>query len=355
MTMRQMTDNLEFVAALLHGRRSHMAEGERLQALCRARTLADLAREVPAGRAAQSATEIELQLVQGLAQEAADVARHLTGPVAGVLQWLAGRFQVENLKLLVRRLMTDAPLERLTPHLLALPPGLQLDLGALAKAESLGALLRLIPGGPLRRSLAQAVDFYHEQPRSFFFEAALDRGYFGELLLRTDALPAEDREWVRPIVVQEVDIFHLMLVTRGKLLYGLEPESLLPLHLSGTRISRDHLAAMLTETEIQAVASRALGHVVDELPGRTDESRQDSDAAGPGRLERLAWTRFWRLANRAFRRSHMGRATAVAYIELRRVEVANLITVCEGVRAGLSAETLYARLVPLHATEATHV
>ena len=54
----------------------------------------------------------------------------------------------------------------------------------------------------------------------------MDRAYDAELLLKTDALPVEERAWIRPIMDQEIDIFHLMLVTRGKFLYGLEPESL---------------------------------------------------------------------------------------------------------------------------------
>ena len=48
--MRKLTDNQDYVAALLHGRRSGMAEGARLQALCRTGTVADLAREVAGSR-----------------------------------------------------------------------------------------------------------------------------------------------------------------------------------------------------------------------------------------------------------------------------------------------------------------
>ena len=119
--MHPMTGNLEFVAALLHGRRSRMAEGARLQALCRMPTVADLARELLSEPAVPSAADLQLRIVQALAWEAADLARRLTGPVADLLLWLVGRFQVENLKLLVRRLMTEAPAERLKPHLLSLP------------------------------------------------------------------------------------------------------------------------------------------------------------------------------------------------------------------------------------------
>ena len=155
-----------------------------------------------------------------------------------------------------------------------------------------------------------------------------------------------------PIVLQEIDTFHVILFTRGKLLYGLDREALLPLHLAGTRISRESFAALLAETGVHPGSSRAVGRVVAESTGTTCESME---AADPGIWERLAWTAFWRCANRAFRHSHMGKATAIAYVELRRMEVANLITICEGIRAGVSPEAIYARLIPLQPAEAAHV
>ena len=168
MIMPPLTDNQEFVAALLHGRRSRMGEGPRLQALCRTRTLADFGREVTADPGLASASEIEFRLAQDLVQEVAHLSREWTGPAAKLMQWLVGRFQVENLKLFVRRLMTGAPLALLKGHLLAMPIELQLDDAALAKAESMDALIRLVPRGPLRQSLVEAVGWRPEQPRSFF-------------------------------------------------------------------------------------------------------------------------------------------------------------------------------------------
>ena len=62
-----------------------------------------------------------------------------------------------------------------------------------------------------------------------------------------------------------------------------------------------------------------------------------------------------RLANRAFRRSHMGMGAVVGYTGIRRVEVANLITLSEGIRAGMAAETIRARLLPRAGMEAANV
>ena len=73
----------------------------------------------------------------------------------------------------------------------------------------------------------------------------------------------------------------------------------------------------------------------------------------PWRL--LAWKRFLRLANRAFRRSHMDLGAVVGYAGIRRVEVANLISLSEAIRTGMAAEVIRARLIPRNDLESADV
>jgi len=88
------------------------------------------------------------------------------------------------------------------------------------------------------------------------------------------------------------------------------------------------------------VASAAAGAALDEVPKVADE------ALTPADLEPLAWARYYRLANRAFRRSHMGLAAVVAYTAIRRVELANLITLSEGIRLSRPPDVLRRCLIP---------
>jgi vacuolar-type H+-ATPase subunit C/Vma6 len=202
-----------------------------------------------------------------------------------------------------------------------------------------------MPAGSLRRGLQAAAAMDREQPQPFFFESALDGAYFQELVARAAALPQDDRELIEPMVFQEIDIFHLRLAMRARFLYGLAPDLLLPLHVKGTKVSRERFAALLADPDLPAAAQRLVGIVVDLAPpqvGAAGRTLAEDIAA----LEGSAWTRFLRLANRAFRRSHMGLGAIVGYVGLRRVEVANLITAAEGIRTGASAEALRARLLP---------
>jgi len=88
------------------------------------------------------------------------------------------------------------------------------------------------------------------------------------------------------------------------------------------------------------VAALAAGVAVDELPAGAKEAWTPAD------LEPLAWARYYRLANRAFRRSHMGLGAVVAYTAIRRVELANLITLSEGIRLSRPPDVLRRCLIP---------
>ena len=255
------------------------------------------------------------------------------------------RFQVENLKVLLRACLTKTPIEELYKYLVSLPRELALDNQGLAKAASPEDFVLLAPKGLHRENLKKALEIYHDYPRPFFFEAALDRGYFQGLVARMEGLPREDREIIEPMVYQEVDIFHLMLVARGKFYYNLTPDMLLPLHVGGTRIPLLLFTAMLSDIDLYTSVERAVERVFDAVSFRQgfNDGLMTVDAST---LESFAWKRFFRFANLAFRKGNVGLGAIMGYSGLRRVEVANLITISEGIHGGMAAETIRGRLIP---------
>ena len=173
--------------------------------------------------------------------------------------------------------------------------------------------------------------------RPFFVEAAADRGYFRELLARAARLPAGDRAHVVPLARQEADVFHVQLVARGRFGYGVEAAQLAPFHVEGSCVTRRAFEAMLREATLADAARRLARRAIDAAP---------PEAADAAMLEALAWQRYRVLANRAFRRAPIGWGAVAGYVALRRLEVANLVTVSEGVRLGIPEDEVRRRLVP---------
>lgn len=342
---QRIANDLDYLAARLHARRSRMAEAERLDGLCHIRSLPEFYHTIFPESEFKGALDFQRLLVYELINELSGFRVYMSGPGSDLIDWTLVRFQVENLKVLIRACLTKAPVEELYGHLVSLPRELALNTQGLAAVESLEDFIRLIPKGLLRENLEKALKNYHDYPRPFFFEAALDRGYFQGLVARMEGLPREDREIIKPMVYQEADIFHLMLVARGKFHYSLMPEMLRPLHVAGTRITHALFTAMLNDPDLYTSVGRVAERVLDATPFEhaTNDGSMAVDASA---LEGLAWKRFFRLANMAFRQSHMGLGAIMGYAGLRRVEVANLITISEGIRNGMAAETIRRRLIP---------
>lgn len=340
-----MAQGVEYFAARLHGRRSRLAEAGKLDRLCQLRSLSELGGAFYPGAELQSAEDFQRHLIQDLIRELSDLRVDLSGGGARLLAWILARFQVENLKVLLRGSFTQTPSDVLQAHLVVLPLDLVLDPQLLAAARSPEEFIQRLPKGILRARAEAMIGIYRDQLKPFFLEAVLDSGYFQELLARAERLAGQDEELIKAMVIQEADIFHLMLVVRGKFHYGLAPELLLPLHLEGAGISRARFAAMLADADLPTAAARAVGRVYEGLP-KIKQANGGSGTLDPAALEILAWQRFLHLANRAFRRSHMGLGAIVGYAGIRRVEIANLITLSEGIRAGMAAESIRARMIP---------
>lgn len=346
--IRLPPNDLDYLGAAAHGRRSRMAEGARLDAWSRLQRLGDLGGAICPGVALRSAADLQRHLTQELVRELFDFAAAAGPPRASLLHWLLVRFELENLKVLARGLAGNLPVRQLEQHLLTLPWQSARRVRTLRSVRSVDELFDQLPAGLPCAWLVKTWKATRGLPQPFYFEALLDSGYYRELLARQASLGAHDREIIAPLLSQEVDIFHLMLALRGNFHYGLAPERLLPLHVPGTGLCRRRFAAIAGAGDLATAAGFAVGVALDALP--VDGTPSDLTA-----VEALAWARFLRLAGRAFRQGHMGLGELVAYAGLRRIEVANLITLSEGIRAQLPVADIQARLIPARVREVAHV
>ena len=341
--------DMDFVSAMLHGRRSRMAEAQRLDALCAIRAVPELVHAIDPKATSESVVDLQRRMVLDLADELLTLAWRVAGPAGKVLEWLAARFQVENLRVLARGMATGAKPKELRAYLVPLAKPFALDVDALATADSPETFASRIPSKPLQKGVRLATGAFERHRRAFFIEAGLDHGYFAELLARTEPLAARDAPDMQVLARQEADMFHLDLATRGRLTYDLRIEDLLPFHVRGTAIRRETFAAMLAAHDASQVAAEVVGRAIDRGPAGEAKFSEGREAVTPALLEVLALNRYYRLGYWMFRRSHIGLGVIAGYAAVRRVELANLITLSEGIRAGVTPAVLRRRLVPREA------
>ena len=236
--------DFDYLAARVHGRRSRLAEGSTLDRLSQVRAVPELCRAL-ALPPEISALDLQRTLAREAFEEVSELAACLSGAAGRLLEWLRVRYQVENLKVLVRGALAGRSAASLEPYLLPVPEDLRLPGLPRETAEQPGALASILPAGPIRDSLAALVAPKGVVLRPFDLEAAIDRGYLGELLRRARCIGGDEGTYLLPMAYQDADLFHLALAVRGIWIHRLEPERLAPFHVRGAGLSRQAFDAML--------------------------------------------------------------------------------------------------------------
>jgi len=346
--------DLDFLAALLHARYSKMVKGDRLIELSRIQNLSDLFQSVYPDKTIEDNNDFQKKILFDFISELYGFYAYLSKDYICFINWLTMRFQLENLKILLRGFFNKIPFLRIKSFIINLPGALSLNLKKLSEAETFDEFIKNSPKGFFQDILKSAAKIYGDKTKPFFIEAFLDSAYFNELISKTNSLKSTDRDYIKPIVDQEIDIFHLMLITRGVMNYNLPPDQLKLFHVKGTAIPKRIFTALLNESDLGLFIKKLEGRVIDFIPLELTKTDQ-STALDLSILESLAWKRFNHLCHRVFYTNHMGFGAVIGYIGLRRIEIFNLIVLSEGIKEKFGSDFIRKHLILKDYGEASHV
>ena len=202
---------------------------------------------------------LEQRIIRQMLEETQVLIRPLDGNARAFLAFWTARFELSNVKTLVRSKMNGerpaAALARLTP----MGAFGRLDLQDLAHAEDVGELLRRLEAGPYAGIVHHARRAFEQNPDPFVLDAALDHGYYEGLTRR--ARPLEDiaASALHGLMAQLIDRINLVWLLRYRFNYGLPPAQVYFL-LVGSRYP-------LASARLQQLAALAsLEAVLDALP-----------------------------------------------------------------------------------------
>ncbi len=274
------------------------------------------------------ARSLEQRIIAQILDETRILIRPLTGKARMFLTYWMARFEISNVKTLLRSKMTGerpaSVLTRLTP----MGAFGRLDNQDLAHAEDVTELLLRLEAGPYTSIVRQARRAFEQSHDPFNLDAALDRGYYEGLILR--AQPLEDMLGVpfRNLMANLIDRINLVWLLRYRFNYKLPPAQVYYLlvgsryNLSGTRLRElaalDSLEAVLTA--LPTNWQKRLSGVTD-IPGVF--SRMDQVAAEQ--------------ALRVLHSSAPDMARAFAYLILRERDLRGVRAVLRGRHLGLAS------------------
>jgi V/A-type H+/Na+-transporting ATPase subunit C len=223
----------------------------------------------------QDARSLEQRIIAQILDETRVLIRPLSGPARSFLSFWTARFEISNVKTLLRSKLTGerpaAVLARLTP----MGAFARLDNQDLAHAEDVGELLRRLEAGPYAGIVRHARRAFEQNHDPFNLDAALDHGYYEGLILR--AQPLEDTVGApfRSLMANLIDRINLVWLLRYRFNYKLPPAQVYYLlvgsrySLPGTRLQE--LAAL---DSLEAVLAALPAALADPVGRRDRHSRR---------------------------------------------------------------------------------
>ncbi len=285
---------------------------------------------------------LELRLKATLAEETGAVATFHWGATRALLDAYARRFELANLKTVLRARHHGVPWARSVVVMTPLKRS-SLPWRPLLEAPSMEAVARLLAGTPFARPLLTVLE-QHGDAAPFRFEVALDLAYFQELVRRIERLTGRDGERARTFLGDWIEVENLEWAFRYRRLAGLTPEETVNYTLHRAfGAGLDAVRRVVMGSTVAEEAAR-LGYVID------GDAPEDEALAA---LERTAGQQRADAALHLFLGAPFDVGAPLALLTLRETEVLDLITLIEGVAAGLSKGALATRFLgPLRHGEA---
>ena len=166
---------------------------------------------------------LEARIIAQLLDETLVLIRPLIGPERVFLNYWTERFEVSNVKALLRGKLTGEGATSLLTRLIPMGAFARLDLNALSQAEDLAELLRELEAGPYADIVRQARRAFEESQDLFTLDAALDRGWYEGFAHRARALESAAGAPFRRLMASLIDRTNLVWLLRYRFNYGLQP------------------------------------------------------------------------------------------------------------------------------------
>jgi V/A-type H+/Na+-transporting ATPase subunit C len=242
-------------------------------------------------------------------------------------------FEVDNLKAVLRGIVTEASWDRVRFVLFPYGQGTVLPAQAMLDTGNVAAAIEMVRGTSYYDTLSFAMKRYSTEQNLFALEVALDLSYWRSLWKSVKSLPTEDRTQAMRIIGSLVDITNVMWAIRYKVYHNLSEEELINYTLPFGHKVRDE--------DIRAIAAGAdITHVVNRIyPSLPDLSEllKDTRKGSPGlefELQRYEMRQC--LAAFVGYPFHIG--IPLAYLVLSKIEIQDLIVLFEAKSSGIPLE-----------------
>ena len=268
------------------------------------------------------------QLRQRLGEAYASVLSTAPKHTRGLLEQMYRRFEVDNLKGVLRGLVTGASWDRVRFVLFPLTTT-DLPAQAMVEAGNMAAAVELLQGTPYYDTLSFAMKRFNAEQNLFPLEVALDLAYWRRLWAEIKRLPRDDRAYALRVAGSLLDMNNVMWAIRYRVYYNLSEEELINYTLPvGFRVRDDDIRSIAAGADLALVTGRI-------YPGLPDlQALFETPRQGLPRLEKMLFQRVARECHAAFLGSPFHIGLLMGYLVLQEFEIQDLIVLLEAKATG---------------------
>jgi V/A-type H+-transporting ATPase subunit C len=256
-----------------------------------------------------------------LLRELSVLIRPLSGSSRALLAYWAHRFELGNLKTIIRGKMANQPQQAIEDQLQDMGVFTSLPITELLQSDTPAELLRRLEQTPYAELAQQARHLLEQGEALFALDAALDRRYFAGLARRSAAVEDSSGRFLRSIVGSIIDRVNLVWLLRYRYAYMLPPAQAYYLLVPASH--------RLQPQQLQQLAQCAsFEDAIANLPAPFDRIlsgvRNTTDVTL--KMEQEGW----HIAANALNHSSFNVARALAYMMLRERDLRRLRAIVRG-------------------------
>lgn len=323
----------------IRARLSRLLDRARWSALLEAGSAAQISQVLGQTAIAQAVAGERHMLLEVLRGQVADAAsalnRFLPAGPAELLDWYNRRFEIENLKIVLRAVHYRLDRARTADSLIPLH-NTRWRWAALLEAGSIPAVIDQIRESPYARPLEHALERYQQEGRLFHLEIAIDLFYFQRLVRLIESQSGRDAREARRFLGRWIAVQNLIWAYRYRVFGRMTPEQIINYTLHHAFAAGLDTVRRIALGSPLAVESARLGFL---LPSGLPE------VEGLTQIEVLAERERYRYATESVARPLFHLGGALAYLWLLEAEVRDLTVIVEGKTIGLTGGEIARRLV----------
>lgn len=270
---------------------------------------------------------LEQILVHTLVDDIQTLVHAVSATPRDLLIYWVRRFEVGNLKAIIRGKMTGETPDAIRRQLVDIGLFATLPVEDLLRADDVAELLRHVELTPYAEIARQARRVYEEQQALFSLDAAVDRRYFAGLSKRVKAVGEGGGEPLRAIMGALIDRLNLSWLLRYRFAYNLSPaEAYYLLIPAGFRLSSGELLSL---AQLGSVAE-----VIEQVPGAL--GRVVAGCTSVSGVDDALDAETWRMARSTLHTAAFNLASAFAFLILRERDLNQIAAILKGKRMHVS-------------------